>query len=263
MAAIEAADGFVSYRKGGWGQDTLIARRLREWLGNDYFLAIDSVSYYVSNAEKLDGLSAYHRAVTDARLESISWYFIYGEPEAVEVLHKLGGVRRLHYSGRMTVDVMRRIGEFPLESLVLQGNDFSNQSIRHLASLQELKQLDLGTDKPDRMIPYIAQLKSLERLSFIMSDTLGAAEIRELRTLTKLKSLKFFSGYPPNFIQAIAEQFPALEELGLWNIDDPAVVAPLATHPSLKFIEILGGEYQHTATIEKLLPRVTVGHFYE
>ena len=171
VAAIEAADGFVVYQKGGWGDDTPIGKRLREWLGNDYLLTIDSVNYYVSNAETLEGLSAYHRAVANARWESIAGYSIYGESDAIDVLHKLGGVRRLHYSGPMTAEVMRCISEFPLERLVLQGNSFTHRSIRPLALLQNLKQLDLGTDKPDILIPYVAQLQSLASLSFIVSET--------------------------------------------------------------------------------------------
>jgi hypothetical protein len=218
---------------------------------------------YVIDAKSLEGLPEFHRIIAEGELLPVTYYDFYGRPQGIEILHRLGGIRRLSYGGPLTPELMQKIGSLPLQYLRLHADNFDDKTICHLAALQELKHLDLGTKTLSQMIPYIAKLTSLETLSLMMSAAPTASDVRQLRPLVNLRSLKLDGGYSPEMIDAIAEQFPMLEELVLWHLDDPAIVAPLAAHPSLKSIEIGEWEYEHTAPIEKPLPKIKVSHFYE
>ena len=256
-AAIRNAGGFVAYHNDGWTQKWRIADQFNSWLGHDYLHSVEYVGGGVDENVPFEQFTQHHRIIIDSPWDSTALYQIENEPRAIEVFQKTGKVRRLYYAGPMTAELLQRIGSLPLEYLGLQSYEFPHEGAAHLATLQRLKELVLFVNiHPDELFTTIAKLESLESLSFWSNTPVPTAEeIRKLRFLRNLKTLKFFGGYTPELIRTLSQDFPQLETLGLGNLMDTNWVAPLANHPSLKTIEI---HPISVPAIEKVLPNVTV-----
>lgn len=132
-----------------------------------------------------------------------------------------------------------------IESLGLQGNNFSDAGLKHLAGMKRLKSLWIGMSKQtitDAGVQHLAGLENLERLD-LQYARLTSAGISALKDLKRLNTL-YLDG--PNAVGEINDSaIPTLLGMNqLQHIDlgtttlTAAGVNQLITHPTLKSLSL-------------------------
>lgn len=111
----------------------------------------------------------------------------------IEHLRGLDKLSSIHISQSQISDQSLAVfGTLPaLESLSLQGNNFSDDGPRHLVGLSQLKSLWIGSDETeytDDIAGHLSKLTSLEELE-LQSNQLTDAGMSQLAPLTNLRSL--------------------------------------------------------------------------
>lgn len=145
-----------------------------------------------------------------------------------EDLLEIGKIRQLVALECLTAGVtdvglqhLARLDRLQVLSLESLNSSVTDRGIAHLATLRNLRELTLpNTDITNAAIPFIVQLKQLERLDLSGSnlDNEGLAPLKELRNL---EYLDLRHTQVTSVAETVLAELPRLKELQTGSLDEP------------------------------------------
>lgn len=143
---------------------------------------------------------------------------------------------------KMTGSGLKNFSESPVESLMLQGENFDADGLAALASLTSVKDLKLvGPKLRLADAKGISEMKALESLNADQA-AVGEGGINSLRGLANLKKLEVSSGDVDDASIEALNSLIALEELTLKNSSVTSSGIVKLALPALRSLNVLGSE---------------------